>query len=279
VKRERNNRLIRTLFPLALLTICHSIAQAGSFTGTIIGVFSNPVLAGNVLNDPAVGQLAYMDNTSTAVTGTATSGGSACAGSNTLCWGLSTSGVAANQSYSELVFAGTAGYNGSGKIGTITFLNGTSDLDTLIFGGTLSFYENTVSPATFVGSDNVIISTTSNQYSGTGLTQAQLQTDADYINICGNTSNICNSSIEAYEDSEGGTSLTVDLSATLVGDPTLVLNGVTVDPLTAPGTGGVVGSLAPLGAVPEPSTVTLTLAAVFILGIGSVRQRALFQKD
>jgi hypothetical protein len=170
------------------------------------------------------------------------------------------------------VFAGTPGYNGSGKIGTITFLNGTSDLNTLIFGGTLSFYENTVSSATFVGSDNVIISTTSNQYSGTGLTQAQLQTDADYINICGNTSNICTSSIEAYEDSEGGTSLTVDLSATLVGDPTLVLNGVSVDPLTAPGTGGVVGNLAPLGAVPEPSTVTLTLAAVFVFGIGLARR-------
>jgi len=221
-----------------------------------------------VLNYPSVGQLTYEDDTATAVIGTATAGGAACAGSNTLCWGVSTSGVALNQSYSQLTYTATPGYTGNGQIGTINFLNGTSDLGTVIFGATLSFYLNSVSSANLVGSDNVIISTTENQYSGLGLTQDQLQADADYINICGNASNICNSSIEAYEDSEGGTSLTVDLDATLMGDPTLILNGVAIDPSTMPGTGGAIGDLPALGAAtPEPSTLALLPGALLLLGL------------
>ena len=61
----------------------------------------------------------------------------------------------------------------------------------------LSLYDNVVSPQTYLGTDQIIITTTSNL-------DVDLAQDADYINICGNGSNICGSSIEAYENSEGG---------------------------------------------------------------------------
>jgi hypothetical protein len=213
-----------------------------------------------------------MDNTVSATYGAASD--ASCPGlpSASLCWG--TNSPAGPDTFSELTFAGASGYTGSGEVGTITFLNGTSALNTLIFGATLSFYLNSVSPSNFLGSDNVIISTTSNLYSGTGLTQQQLQTDADYINICGNLSNICNSSIEAYEDSEGGTGVIVDLDGTLVYDPTLQLTNVILDPNSNPTTGGTVGNLPGLGQTPEPSTVTLMSVGLWSC-IFLARRRAL----
>jgi hypothetical protein len=252
-----------------LLGLCNS-AKADTLTG----VFSNPVYAGNVLNDPTVGTPAYVDNNGTAVTGTATAGGAACAPANTLCWGLSTSGVAAADSYSSLAFTGTAGFDpGSSatqSVGTIYFLNGTSDLDTLIFGATLSIYDN----GDLVGAYNVAINTTSNQYGGTGLTSQELATDADYISICGNDSNICGSSIEAYEDSEGGTGLLVDLTGNLVGDPTLDLDTVAVDPSQSSCTTcGIVGDEPALAATPEPPGFILLSTAALLFAGFSWRQR------
>ena len=48
------------------------------------------------------------------------------------------------------------------QLGTITYTNGTSSLDTLIFGATLTFSLDGI----VLGSDEVIITTTSNQSSG-----------------------------------------------------------------------------------------------------------------
>lgn len=260
----------RTLLALLVLWQAGSSARAD----TITAVFSDPTVSGNILNDPTVGSLTFVNNTGTAVVGTATPGGSACAGSNVLCWGTGADlGIPASKQYSELIFTGSTSFDssstGTQQIGTISFVNGTSDLNSLIFGATLSFYDN----GTFVGSDNVVISTTSNQYSGTGLTAAQLQTDADYINICGNNSNICGSSVQSYEDSQGGTGLLVDLAGTLVGDPTLILTGVTVDPSQSNCTTcGVVGRELPLSEVPEPSELAL-MSAGLILCIGLGRRQ------
>jgi hypothetical protein len=261
---------------LALLALWQAAptAQAGSVT--IVAVFSNPVLMGGILNDPSVGVTTYSDNTVSAATGAVSSTTDpVCASSSGLCWGTNT--PSGPDTYSELSFAGATVSSipsGQFQIGTITFLNGTSALNTLIFGATLSFYENSVSPSNLLGSDNVVISTTSNQYSGTGLTQAELATDADYINICGNNSNICASSIEAYEDSEGGTGVVVDLYGTIVGDPSLTLTNVALDPSTNTTTGGVIGNEAALGEVPEPSTLAL-MSAGLVLGIVLARRRAL----
>ena len=185
-------------------------------------------------------------------------------------WGTDT-GFPASETYSQLVFSGASGLPASFttpmQIGTIYFLSGTSALDTLIFGATLSFYLNSVSLANFVGSDNVTITTTNNQNMSTGLTPTELQTDADYINICGNDSNICGSSIEAYEDSEGDIGLTVDLDATLDG---LILTSVSPAPGQDPLTSGVVGNLPPLG-ISEPASFVLLSGG--LLGLAGMRRR------
>jgi hypothetical protein len=259
-----------TLLALLVLWQAGSVAKAD----TITGIFSDPVLYGYILNETGIGSLTYADDTGTAVIGTATPASPACAGSNMLCWGTGPDlDIPASEQYSELTFTGSTSFNSSSsasqQVGTISYLNGTSDDGTTIFGATLSFYDNSV----FVGSDNVIISTTENQYSGTGLTQAQLQTDADYINICGNDSNICASSIEAYEDSEGGTGVLVDLSGTLIGDPMLVLNGVNIDPSQGSCTTcGTVGNEPALGEVPEPSALAL-MSTGLILCIALARRK------
>jgi len=54
-----------------------TVAQADQ----IVGVFSNPVVAGNVLNDPTVGTLTSLDNTGTAAVGI-NSANTGCTGSN-----------------------------------------------------------------------------------------------------------------------------------------------------------------------------------------------------
>jgi hypothetical protein len=142
-------------------------------------------------------------------------------------------------------------------------LNGTSNLNSLIFGASLSLYDNVVSPQTYLGTDTVIITTTSNL----GVSLAQ---DADYINICGNGSNICGSSIEAYEDSEGGTGVTAVLQGQIVGDPQLQFTDVTVSPDQL-ATGGLVGNEAAAGIIPEPSTWVMIMLG--FAGIGLVGYR------
>jgi hypothetical protein len=242
--------------------------------GTIIGVFSNPVLAGVVANDPSLGQNTYLDNTGTATYSINNSTDPTVGGTppmqltgSALNWGAS-AGNSGPTTFSTLAFFGApipANYTTPFQIGTLTFSNGTSDLTSLIFGATLSFYDNTVSPSSFLGSDQVIITTTSNL----GVSVAQ---DADYVNICGNNSNICNMSIEAIEATEGGTGVTFDLMGTIVGDPTLDVTNVQTAPGQSATTNGFVGNAPPLGIAPEPGTLVMFPAAL-ILGFGFLRLR------
>jgi len=249
-------------------------AHAGSVTlGTILGIFSDPVLAGQIANDPTLGSTAYLDNTGTASVGIANSTDpTLCcttplqqAYGSVLVWG-STPG------FSELDFFGSAipaDYTDPFQIGTLTFNNGTSALNSLIFGVTLSLYDNTVSDSTFLGSDQIIITTTNNVAGTPPL-------DDDYINICGPNSSICGSSIEAVESTEGGTGVTVYFTGTIVGDPTLDFTSVDlVAGLGQTGTAnGFVGDDPPIGTAPEPGTWTM-LAGAMLLGFGLVRRRAL----
>ena len=144
-------------------------------------------------------------------------------------------------------------------------MNGTSDLTSLIFGASLSLYDNVVSDATYLGTDTVIITTTSNL-------NADATQDADYINICGNGSNICSKSIEAIEDSQLGTGVTAELQGQIVGDPQLQFTDVTVSPDQL-ATGGLVGAEAAAGVVPEPSTWAMIMLGFAGLGLMGYRTK------
>ena len=237
--------------------------------GTIIGIFSDPIYSGFVTHDPTISSPpTYFDNTATAPLSLSivNSTDPTLAGTpplqatgSKLQWGSDAS-VDPSEQFSELIFFGApvpADVHEPFEAGVITYLNGTSDLDSLIFGASLSLYDNVVSPQTYLGTDQIIITTTSNL-------DVDLAQDADYINICGNGSNICGSSIEAYEDSEGGTGVTADLDGQIVGDPQLQFTDVTVsaDQLA---TGGLVGNEPAAGIIPEPSTW-----AMMMLGFGGL---------
>jgi len=243
--------------------------------GTIIGIFSDPIYSGFVTHDPTISSPpAYFDNSATAPlslsivnsTDPTLAGTPALqATGSKLQWGSDAS-VDPSEQFSELIFFGApvpANIHQPFEAGVITYLNGTSNLNSLIFGASLSLYDNVVSPQTYLGTDTVIITTTSNL----GVSLAQ---DSDYINICGNGSNICGSSIEAYEDSEGGTGVTAVLQGQIVGDPQLQFTDVTVSPDQL-ATGGLVGNEAAAGIIPEPSTWVMIMLG--FAGIGLVGYR------
>jgi hypothetical protein len=169
--------------------------------------------------------------------------------------------------FSELDFFGAAIPTNTTQpfnIGTLTFYNGTSDTNTLIYGATISFYAGSPLLGHFLGTDQITITTTANQ----GLS---IQQDSDWLNICGPLSNVCGSSINAIEDSGGGTGVTVDLMGSLIGDPMLMLDSVSLAPGQSPDTNGFVGNNLPLAAVPEPAALALFGAG--LLGLGFVTKR------
>jgi hypothetical protein len=252
--------------------------------GTIIGIFSDPIYSGFVTHDPNISSPpAYFNNSATASPSIVNSTDPALAGTpplqatgSKLQWGSDAS-VDPSEQFSELIFFGApipADIHQPFEAGVITFLNGTSDLTSLIFGASLNLYDNFVSPQTYLGTDTVIITTTSN-------VGADLGQDADYINICGNGSNICGSSIEAYEDSQGGTGVTAVLMGQIVGDPQLQFTAATLapvqtnllDPNSPPGLTGLVGNEAAAGVIPEPSTWAMMMLGFAGLGLVSYRAR------
>ena len=265
-----------SVFGVALaLGITQAQANGLPSGGTIIGVFSDPIYSGVVTHDPTISSPpTYFDNSATAPlslsivnsTDPTLAGTPALqATGSKLQWGSDAS-VDPSEQFSELIFFGApipADIHQPFEAGVITYLNGTSDLTSLIFGASLSLYDNVVSPETYLGTDHVIITTTSNL-------DVDLAQDADYINICGNGSNICGSSIEAYEDSEGGTGVPAVLQGQIVGDPQLQFTDVTVSPDQL-ATGGLVGNEAAAGVVPEPSTWSMIILG--FAGIGFIGYR------
>ena len=252
-----------------------SIRAAGvSPLGTIVGIFSSPVLQGNLLHDPTFGQVIFANNAGTAVDSIHNSTDQTLIGmppeqlnGSSLTWG--SFATQPNIGFSILTFFGgqvPANFNQQFLVGTFTFLNGTSDLSTLIFGATISFYDNLGNASTLLASDNIVINTTQN----IGPT---IQDNADYVNICGNNSFICLNSIEAIEESDGGVGVTVNLFGNIVGDPVLQLNNVALAPGQNDTTNGFIGTDLPLGEVPEPGTL-LTLPIGLVLCIGFARRRA-----
>ena len=261
---------LRILPALALLALWQgsSTARADIPAGdTIVAEFSNLVLSGNVANDPATGNLTFFNNSGTAVSSISSDVGT----NNEISWG--------SGGTSDLIFFGTGvsvptNQTSPFAIGTLFFFNGESALNSLIFGATLTFYDQSASnPSvlTPLGSDHVIITTTANQYAGvTNPTTAELQTDADYVNICSSLTTICGQSLEAYEFGEdpSGGYISVELYGTIAGDPQLTVTGASITAGT-----GIIGSEAPLAATPEPSEVALVSTGLLCC-IGVARRRA-----
>jgi hypothetical protein len=231
----------------AALVLSAQVASADQVSAT----FDDAVYAGNILNCNGVGVSCFQDNSATA-------GASLITAANYLQWGSNGGNVGDPGTFSSLTFAAdNISQPNAGtieQIGALTYLNGTSATDTIIFGENLN-----LSVDGFSSNFQVLINTTVNQFSGTGLTQQQLIEDADYVNICGPNSQICGESIEAFEDTEGGTGFTVDLCAAFGANGQISL----VQVCGANG-GGNVG-------VPEPATLGLLGAG--LAGAAVLRRR------
>ncbi len=221
---------------------------AGTFSGKIVGVFDNFVWAGSVID--VNGAYVPLDNNAT---GPATLVGG---GTNAIQWGTNTPSTTV-PIYSSLVFAGSTFNNQPGNqtfdLGTITLLNGTSSLDSLLFGGRL-----TLTALDFANQPIASITQSLNPFDvfttvNTGISPER---DADLIFF----KNIAVS----FNVAEGATS-TVTVRGAIVGDPDLILSG-----LANPTAGGTVG-VGPSAFTPEPASWATALAG--LVAVAGIAQR------
>jgi hypothetical protein len=244
-------------------------AFAAATEEKFVGVFSDPVFVGYLFNNPTVGSKLFQDYSANAPATTFIS-----TDGSTIQWGTNSGGVPIGTPFSTLTFSGDfvpdADQSTPIQLGAITYTNGTSNGPSIIFGATLTFSLGGVT----LGSDQVIITTTTNQSSGLDLTAAEAKLDADYINICGHSSNICATAIQAFENTEGtgGAPFSAPVVAALNGtytvDPGLKLTSAAYN-----SGDGVVESRTPEGAVPEPSTWAMLLLGFAGLGYAGWRAR------
>ncbi len=240
---------------LSLLGICASLLAAGpafatgtpTYSGTVNGTFSNPILTGNVINTD--GTPLFEDNTNTAfyvLTPLSPS-------NDTISWG-SSSATPPPPGFSFLNFQGASYTNEPVNtpflLGTISYVNGSSDLTTLIFGATLTM---DLGNGIDIKTTAISIDTTAN----TGLSAAR---DADFVSFSGlpNTFNVVE-----------GQQATADIYGEIVGDPTVTLTKIELDANSAPGAGFIGNGV---GGVPEPAEWLMLLAGFFGLG-SSLRAR------
>lgn len=195
------NRIVRPSVKVVWTFFCLAAAcettEAGFFSGSISAHFENPTLTGNIYNPTT-----YYDNSSTATY--SSPGGGA---TSTFLWG--------SPGYSSLNFFANqdvqVNSNDIFSFGTITYYNGTSELNSLVFGVNLVLE--------FVGSPNVDTLTIPISISTTNNT-GDANSNADYISF-GSSVPV---SFFVYE----GLGATANLMGSIVGDPYFELSDVSV---------------------------------------------------
>ena len=222
----------------AVLWAAASAQAAPSYSGTITGVFSAPVLSG--INIEADGSVTFLDNTLTAVT----SG----EGTGTFNWGASPL-PPPPPDHSTLQFTGVD-FAGKApdevfRLGTLTYTNGGSVTETIAFGITLTIgainlnvaVDPAVAHLTLVGTVNA------------GVDPFR---DADFIGF-----DVLPLAFHVFE----GATAAADLMGYIHGDPQLVIGGISL----APGEPGFIA--------PAPGTSALMLAGLSLLACMARRKR------
>jgi len=210
-----------------------AIAHASPFySGTTTGIFSAPILSG--INIETDGSLTFLDNTGTAVI----SG----VGTNTFNSGAGDPPPPPN--HTTLQFSGVA-FSGIApdevfKLGTLSYTNGSSFVDSVAFGVTLTIAVDGSSVAIDPSVAQLTLLATVN-----GGVDPFL--DADFV-----TFDVLPLAFHVFE----GATATADLFGSIHGDPHLVISGISL-PDGQPGF---------LASVPEPGTYALVLTGLGLLG-------------
>jgi hypothetical protein len=237
----------------------HSPSHAAA-VNSVYGVWSNPVVSGTI-TDAVNGHLTPFNNNGTAVVSITTTTHT----NDTLTWGTWSVTGAANPPgqpdpagcaflaanfggvpcFSRLTFTGNPVSSTPltpFELGQMSYSNGTSNLNSLIFGATLTFYE-TSSPNP-IGTDFVQIVTTNN-------TSSDPNQNADYIVFNGLSG-------ASFNVLEGGSAV-----AGMDG----IIDGVVLTQLTLNSGAGFIGN-SPGLPTPEPATTALLGVALAGLGLG-----------
>jgi hypothetical protein len=207
------------------LGVAHSGYAATLYSGSITGTFSNPVLSGDLINvDRSV---SFFDNTTTAVfTGV---------GTDTFTWGSDT--PSSPLSSSRFVVTGNTFTNQPANtdfaLATFRYLNGSSLVDSIVFGVTLSL--------SFSGNASVTPSVSNLKILTTVNGGVDPFADADFVSF-----DRFPTTFNVFEGAEA----TATLIGQIVGDPQVQLDGITLAPDDPSGfLGRGQGS-----AVPEPGS-------------------------
>ena len=208
------------------------------YSGTISGVFTDPVLIGF---NSDLGVLVPIDNSATAVYEGF--------GSNSITWGTG------SDPRNQVTFTGASFADiqpdQTFKLGTLTYTNGSANVTTTIFGATLTLSVNgalvTIDPAV----DRMGVLATINY----GI---DARADADLLTF--------DASSHTFNVFETHTAV-ADVFGRIVGDPILVFTGIAL----APGqeANGFIGDGVFL--IPEP--VTVALFGIGLAGLGFARRR------